>query len=127
MNRKTIRLLLVIVFLLPCIAGAVTEEDFEAETTQHMINLCTVSVDDPLYHQAVNFCHGYVLGAYHYYEAIASGPEGIQLVCFTDAPPSRNDAVAMFVEWAKARPQYLGERPTDTQFRFLMEKWPCTR
>jgi hypothetical protein len=41
--------------------------------------------------------------------------------------PSRNEAVAMFVEWAKANPQYMNERPVDTEFRFLSVKWPCKK
>ncbi len=125
MRTKKFSLLFVMVFLLPVIAGAVSEKDFEVETTQNLINLCTTSVDDPLHNHALNFCHGYLAGAYHYYEAILSGPEGIQLVCFSDPSPSRNETIAMFIEWVKTHQQYLGEKPVETQFRFLMEKWPC--
>jgi hypothetical protein len=31
----------------------------------------------------------------------------------------------MFVEWVKAHPQYLKEKAVETEFRVLMEKWPC--
>ena len=41
--------------------------------------------------------------------------------------PSRNDAIAMFLEWAKVHTQYMGEKPVDTEFRFLIEKWPCKK
>jgi hypothetical protein len=125
MRRKTSSLLFVLVFLLPVIAGAVNEKDFEVQATENMINLCTASPDDPLYHQAINFCHGYLVGAYHYYEATAKGPAGIQLVCAPDPRPSRNAMIDMFIDWAKAHPQYRGEPPVETEFRFLMEKWPC--
>ena len=125
MKRKTIILLLVAAILFPGSAGAVSEKDFEVQTTENIINLCTASPDDPLYHQAINFCHGYLVGAYRYYEAAGSGPAGLKLVCLPDPPPSRNDAFAMFVEWVKAHPQYLKEKAVETEFRFLMEKWPC--
>jgi hypothetical protein len=125
MRRKTSSLLLVLVFLLPVIAGAVSEKDFEGQSTEDMINLCTASPDDPLYHQAINFCHGYLVGAYHYYEATASGPAGIQLVCVPDPRPSRNETIGMFIDWAKAHPQYWGEAAVESEFRFLMQKWPC--
>jgi hypothetical protein len=69
MRRKTIILLLIIVFLIPGLAGAVSEKDFEVQSTENLINLCTAAQDDPLYHQAINFCHGYLVGAYRYYEA----------------------------------------------------------
>ena len=125
MITKCVALIIVIVFLPSGFAGAVTEKDFEAETTKNIVNLCTASTDDPLYHQAINFCHGYLVGAYHYYEAHSSGPEGIKLVCPPDPMPSRNEAIGLFIEWAKAHPQYWSEPPVDTEFRFLMEKWPC--
>ena len=58
MRRKTIILLFAIVILYPDFGGAVSEKDFEVQTTEDMIKLCTASSDDPLYHQAINFCHG---------------------------------------------------------------------
>jgi hypothetical protein len=53
MIRKPFVLLLMFVLLLPGLATAVTEKDFEANTARDFINLCTVSPDDPLYHQAI--------------------------------------------------------------------------
>ncbi len=125
MIRKTILLIMLTVFLFPGLAAAVTEEDFDAHTTRQFINLCTVSPDNPLYHQAINFCHGYFEGAYQYYESMTSGPKGIKFICVPDPLPSRNDAISWFVEWVKANPQHMNERPVETQFRFLMDKWPC--
>jgi len=125
MIPKSIVLLFVIVFLLPGFAGAVTEKDFEAETTQALVNLCTASADDPFYHQAINFCHGFLVGAYRYYDAVSSGPKGNKLVCRPDPEPTRNETIDMFIEWAKSHPQHWGDRPVETEFRFLMEKWPC--
>ena len=127
MKRKTIILLLVAAILFPGFAGAASEKDYEVQTTENLINLCTAAPDDPLYHQAVNFCHGFLVGAYRYYEAAGSGPAGLKLVCLPDPHPSRNDAFDMFVEWVKANPQYLKEKAVETEFRFLMEKWPCQR
>jgi len=125
MKGKTISFLFMMVFLLPAIAGAVSEKDFEVQTTENIINLCTASPDDPLYHQAINFCHGFLVGAYRYYEAAGSGPGGLKLVCLPDPRPSRNDTIDMFIDWAKAHPQHWGEPPVESEFRFLMEKWSC--
>jgi hypothetical protein len=125
MRPKTISLLFLLVFSLPVIAGAVSEKDFEVQTTESIINLCTASTDDPLYHQAINFCHGYLVGAYHYYEAVSSGPKGIKFVCPPDPEPTRNETIGQFIDWAKSRPQHWKETPVETEFRFLMETWPC--
>ena len=125
MTPKRIVLLVLIVFLLPGLAAAVTEQDFKVKTTQDLVNLCTVNGDDPLYFQAINFCHGYFVGAFHYYEAMSSGPKGVQFVCVPDPRPSRNEAIHMLMEWVEDHPQYLKETPVNSQFRFLMETWPC--
>jgi hypothetical protein len=47
------------------------------------------------------------------------------MVCLSDPPPSRDEAIQMFIEWAKERPQYMKESPVETEFRFLMETYPC--
>ena len=125
MRPKTIVMLLAIVILLPGFAGAVSEKDFEVQSTENIINLCTASPEDPLYQQAINFCHGFLVGAYHYHDATSRGPAGIQLVCVPDPRPSRNDTIDMFIDWAKAHPQHWSEPPVESEFRFLMEKWPC--
>jgi hypothetical protein len=119
--------LLIALLLNPMAAGAVSEADFQARTTENMINLCTAAPDDPLYQQAVNFCHGYLVGAFHYYEASSAGPGGVELVCPPKPRPSRNNAIDMFIDWAKAHTQYWNEPPVETEFRFLMEKWPCNQ
>lgn len=125
MNRKLFCLLLVAAFILPSAAGAVTKEDFEVKTTQNLINLCTANPTDPYYAAAVHFCQGYLVGAYAYYGATNAGPEGERLVCFPDPAPSRNEAIDMFINWAKAHPEFMNEKPVETEFRFLMEQWPC--
>ena len=125
MRRMTLILLLALAILFPDFAGAVSEKDFEAKTTEEMIKLCTVSPDDPLYRHAINFCHGYLVGAFHYYEATSMGPAGVKLVCLPDPRPSRNTSIDMFIEWANSHRQYWKEPPVETEFRFLMEKWPC--
>ena len=125
MRQTIIILLLILVFLVPGLAGAASEKDFEVQSTENILNLCTTTPDEPLYHQAINFCHGFLVGAYRYYEAAGSGPAGLKMVCLPDPPPSRNDIFAMFVEWFNAHPQYLKEKAVETEFRFLMETWPC--
>ena len=87
MKQKTIILLFAVGILLPGLAAAASEKDFEVQTTENIINLCTAAPEDPLYHQAVNFCHGYLVGAYRYYEAAGSGPGGLKLVCLPNSAP----------------------------------------
>jgi hypothetical protein len=126
MKQGIIVLAAALIFLSPAMSGATDEKDFEVKTTLDLINLCTTASDDPLFGPAINFCHGYLVGAYHFYFAQTSGPEGHKLVCLPDPPPTRNEAIAMFIEWARAHPEYQNEPPVETEFRFLTETWPCT-
>jgi len=125
MSKKVVMVIILVGFLVPGIAGAVSEDDFEIQATENLLNLCTAPPGDSLYHQAVNFCHGFLVGAYHYHVAESNGPQGVKLVCLPDPPPSRNEAIDMFIQWAKARPQYWKEEAVETEFRFLIEQWPC--
>jgi hypothetical protein len=125
MRHRIIGFVVAVILVLPGVVGAVTKEDFEVKTTRNLINLCTVSPTDPLVKEAIHSCYGFLVGAYAFYEAWTGRGKGERLVCVPDPPPSRDVAVGMFVEWAKAHPQYMEERPVDTEFRFLMEKWPC--
>jgi len=125
MNKNFGVLLLLLAFIFSGVAGAATIENFKARTTQDIVDLCSTPVDDPTYTAAIHFCHGYLIGAFHYYLAESSGPEGKRLVCLPNPPPSRNEAIKMYIEWAKAHPEYMGEAAVDTEFRFLIETWPC--
>jgi hypothetical protein len=118
-------LFLIVLTINPALAGEVDVQNFEVKTTRDLINLCTASADDPLYSKAIHFCHGYLLGAYHYYEASTAGPNANRIVCPPKERPSRNETVQKFMEWAKARPQFWNELPVETEFRFLTELWPC--
>ena len=129
MVKKLILALVLFSFLVPGLAGAaVTDEDFTVKTTQNLLNLCAVSADDPRAKEAIQMCEGYMLGAYQYYLATNSGKGDrgdMRLVCMPNPTPSRNEVAAMFVEWAKANPQYMKEAPVDSEFRFMSARWPC--
>jgi len=126
MKRKLLRFIMLFAILLPGLANsAVTEEDFIVKTTRNLINLCTASPLDPRYGDAVNFCQGYMVGAYHYSIAEYSKDPKNLFVCLPEPKPTRNEVVALFVAWAKAHPQYMTDMPVESQFRFMSEKWPC--
>jgi hypothetical protein len=122
-----ILLLLGATLAVPGVAGAVTDGDFEVKTTRNLLNLCTVSADDARYKEALHFCHGFLVGAYQYYLATLAGPNTKPLVCPSDPPPTRTAAIAAFIGWAQAHPQYMNEAPVETEFRFLTETYPCKR
>lgn len=125
MKWMAVLAMLVMVTAGPALAAGLNVENFEVKTTKNLLDLCTVAPEDPMYAQAIHFCHGYLVGAYHYYEASVSGPNAVPIVCLPEKRPTRNETIQMFIEWAKAHPQYWNEMPVETEFRFLTEKWPC--
>jgi hypothetical protein len=128
MFKGFVRSLVLASLLVPDLAGAaVTDEDFVLSTTQNLVNLCSVPASDPRAKEAIQMCEGYMLGAYHYYLATNSGKNDMRLVCMPNPTPSRNQVAAMFVEWAKANPQYMKEAPVDSEFRFMSARWPCKK
>ena len=127
MRRKWMILVLLGAFLIPGWVSAIEENDFVVDTTGDLIELCTVSKTDPLHKEAVNFCLGFLVGAYHYHVAENSGPKGKRLVCPPDPPPPRSEVASMFVDWAKKHPEYMDEDAVETWFRFLIETYPCKR
>jgi hypothetical protein len=128
MLKGFVRSLVLASFLVPGLAGAaVTDEDFVLGTTQNLVNLCSVSPSDPRAKEAIQMCEGYMLGAYHYYLATNSGKNDMRVVCMPSPTPTRDQVAAMFVEWAKANPQYMKEAPVDSEFRFMGARWPCKK
>ena len=106
MRYKALYILFVLC-LWPMQSAAVTRDTFLVRTTQDLTELCTAPETDPLHAAAIGFCVGYVIGTYHYYTA------------------TRQQAVEMFVGWAKQNSQYMGERPVDSLMRFATGQWPC--
>jgi hypothetical protein len=81
MRQVFISLILATFMSGPCLAGEVSVEDFQVQTTKDLIDLCAAPNNDPLALQAIHFCYGYLVGAYHYYAASVAGPNGVSLVC----------------------------------------------
>jgi hypothetical protein len=131
MFKKFVRSLVLASLLVPGLGGAaVTDDDFVLATTQNLVNLCSVSASDPRAKEAIQMCEGYMLGAYHFYLATNTGKGDrgdMRLVCMPSPTPTRDQVAAMFVEWAKANPQYMKEPPVDSEFRFMSARWPCKK
>lgn len=125
--RRDVLMIVLMVCVWPLFTEAVQSEDFLVRTTKDYVEICTTNPNDPLYAAAVGFCHGYGVGAFHYYLATTEDAGEKGFVCFPEPRPARADIVQMFVAWVREHPQYLGERPVDSLFRFLASKWPCQR
>ncbi len=115
--------------LSPGAAGAaVTETDFQLGTTADLVDLCTATPTDSMGTAALNFCHGFAVGVYRVLEEENAARRIGRLFCVpADTKTSRTEAIADFVQWAKATPGVTSERPADGLTHYLETKYPCPR
>lgn len=111
----------------PVGAMAVTQDNFHARTTGDLVALCDAPASDPMRVAAIHFCEGFMVGAYQYHEAERMGPKGQRLFCLPASGVTLDQAIGMFVSWAKDNPQYMQEKPVDSLTRFAMATWPCRK
>jgi len=105
---------------------AAAPQDRHVTTMGDLIELCSVSVDDPLYNAAMGFCLGYIDAALDYHAALTAGPTNAAITC----PPttvSREEVVVVVVDWSKRNARHLkSEAPVQGVMRAVSEKWPCS-
>jgi hypothetical protein len=100
----------------------VEPSNFTVENTRDLAALCTVAEGHPLHDAAIHFCHGYLVGAYHYHVKSTAGQP---IVCMPDPEPSRNETIQEFIAWAIDNSQYLDEEAVDAMLRWLVMRFPC--
>ena len=102
-----------------------SETNFQVRTTGDLVQLCEAAPSDPTGIAALHFCQGFAVGAYQYHQIVAAAEGKPQLVCAPNPAPTRNEAVAAFVAWAKQNPQQMNTPPVEGLFRFLSQRYPC--
>jgi hypothetical protein len=108
-------------------AAPVTQDDFQVRTTANLVALCGADQTDPLYTAARNFCEGFAVGTYRLIAIQeAASVSRRKLFCLPANSPTRNQAVADFVQWASSRPKTLASSPTDGIVEYLVTKFPCS-
>ena len=105
--------------------GAASPESFSLRSAQYLVDLCSVSPDDPMAEAALGFCYGFLSGAGGYHRAITAGKNSRALFCLPAEQVSRVEAANQYVAWSRGSPQYLGEAPVDNVIRFAVATWPC--
>jgi Rap1a immunity proteins len=103
-----------------------TEDTFSVPTTAALAELCadTSSSNAMMTTAAQNFCRGYLLGAYHILAQV-NAARGKRAFCIPSPSPTRNQAIAEFVAWAKASPSGTSLPPADGVYEFLTQRFPC--
>lgn len=94
---------------------------------RELVALCRTPETSPDYLANIGFCQGYMAGAYHYQLEMARGPGGKMLICVPEPRPTMPAAVAAFVAWADANPQYATATPIEAFLRWAMAAYPCKK
>ena len=108
-------------------ASAITGDEFRLRSGADLVALCGAPAADPLYTAAVHMCHGFGAGTYQAIVAMTRHEKIQPVVCAPDPPPSRNDTVARFLEWAKRNPRHLQDPAVEALGRFFVTEFPCRR
>jgi hypothetical protein len=107
-------------------ARAATEDHFRVRTTADLVALCETSSGQENHVAAIHFCEGFAAGAYQYYLAIAQHSPSSRYVCPPDPPPTRDQAIAGFVSWARANPSAMNQPAVESLFQYLGATYPCS-
>ena len=108
-------------------ALAATSQTRHVESTADLVELCSVSVGDPLYDAAMGFCLGYIDAAIDYHAALTAGPKYDPIAC-PENTVTREEVVVVLMEWSNRNTQHLNnETPVVGVMRASAEKWPCSK
>jgi hypothetical protein len=106
-------------------AVALDEEAFKVVTTHDLVELCDTKAGERYHEFARGFCLGYLDAAWDYHEALTEGPKFDAIAC-PEAAVTRDDALQVFLAWAKANPGELDkETPVHGVMRAIADRWPC--
>jgi len=111
---------------LPATARAgVTEANFTLDTMTDLVALCGVDAEDPNAVAAIHMCHGYLIGLVHFHIVMGRALEGDIYCMEEEARPSRDQAVAMLVEWSRVHPEHGSLEAVDGVLKWAAETYPC--
>jgi hypothetical protein len=128
MNRSTLLACAGTLLLAAAAASAdVTKENFTLRTTRDLVALCGVDRSDPNAPAAIHFCHGYYVGVDQLAELTGRPFRDVLYCPPTGLKLTRNEVVAMMVDYHRKNPQYANEAAVEGIFRWVAATWPCRK
>ena len=96
-----------------------TDQAFRGGRTGDLAALCGAGAQDPMHTAALNWCHGFIVGAGQYRRSVADAGSGptFAVSCLPTPEPTLEQARVAFVAWARAHPQYAAERAVERAVR----------
>ncbi len=104
------------------------QQHFDVETTEHLLQACTWDEKDAFYGRALTYCLGYITATYHYDYALNKGQQkGDRITCPPEESATLMQAMRVFINWARAHPQFRKELAVEGVMRSANAKWPCKK
>ena len=123
--KKFVATIVAALLIVPPLATAVEDADFNMKTTRDLLDLCSAPENDVQYEAAMGYCIGYIDAAQDYHRSITSGDLLAPIAC-PDHHVTRQEMVDVFVAWAGNNGDLLdNESPINGVMRAATEKWPC--
>ena len=107
--------------------AAVTEDDFLMRNTGDLVDLCSATQADPMYTAAVNFCQGFAVGVFRVLQEEDMAKRSRHLFCLPNPPPTRNEGIAAFVQWAKSDASRMAQSAQDGIAAYLVDQYKCPK
>ena len=108
--------------------AAANEDNFLVRNTGDLAALCSPSGSGGMDTAATHFCQGFMVGVFRVLNEIDTAYRTRDpLFCVPNPAPSRNQAIASFVQWAQADPSRSSMPATDGVAAFLASSFPCHR
>ena len=105
-------------------AWAAQTASFRAKTAGELADLCGAAPGSTAADAKINYCHGFAQGAIEtrLVEAREQKP-----FCFPNPAPTRTETMNQFVSWTRALPANHDLPVLTGLFRFLGERFPCSK
>lgn len=126
MNRIAAALVVVLGAATPLLA-AVTDDNFKLRTGTDLVALCSAEANDPLRAPALQMCQGFGLGTYQTIEVLTARGKLRPIFCPSTPGPTRNEAVAGFLSWARAHADLLSNQAVEVVARYFIDTYPCPK
>ncbi len=115
-----------IMFAPAAVLAQAPPEPRNSRTLGELAALCAPPASQDGRSEAVAFCHGYLLGIGDFHaSAFPTGSRRGPLFCPPPTPPTLIQVTDSLVTWARANPQYAGDRAVDGVTRWAQATYPC--
>ena len=99
-------------------------DDYQLRTSSDLLDICTLDPSHSHYWEGRSFLHRLLRQRDRPADALAVSKDFPRLAC-PGGKVTRNEVVETFVTYGKAHLEHLDERPMDTVFRAVIDRWPC--